>query len=153
MADTFPTTTPGGRPLSFRYQQCYGCGDDNPIGLKLKFTLDAENARLRAAFDPRPEHNGAPGILHGGVVATVLDETMAALGYAMDGVHCVTATLDLKFRKPVPIDGRTLTIESWREHPEERRRQRVHGRLLLPAGEVAVDAVGIFVQVQHLVPE
>lgn len=129
---------------SNRYGGCYGCGADNPISLALDFTL--EGSRLAAAFTPRPEHNGAPGILHGGVAATALDETMAALGYALDDHHCVTATLEIRFRKPIPIDGSALRIESWRDQPESRRRPRVHGRILLPSGEVAAEATGIFVQ-------
>lgn len=88
-------------------------------------------------------------MLHGGVAATCLDETMAVLGYLLDGVHCVTATLELRYRRPVPLDGRPVTVEAWRDRPESRRRQRVHGRLLLPEGLVAVEASGIFVQVQR----
>ncbi|HUQ39766.1 MAG TPA: PaaI family thioesterase [Acidimicrobiales bacterium] len=125
--------------------ECYGCGDDNPIGLGLEFAPDGD--RLRATFMPRPEHRGGPGLLHGGVAATVLDETMAALGFVLDDVHCMTATLELKYRKPVPLDGKPLTCESWRDRREASRRQRVHGRLLLHDGTVAVEAHGIFVQV------
>lgn len=102
-----------------------------------------------ATFHPRPEHRGAPGLLHGGVAATCLDETMAVLGYVLDGVHCVTATLELRFRRPVPLDGQSLTVEAWRDRPEPRRRQRVHGRLLLADGTPAVEASGIFVQVSR----
>ena len=124
---------------------CFGCGDDNPIGLGLQFAVSPPG--LVATFQPRPEHRGGPGLLHGGVAATCLDETMAALGFALDGVHCVTATLDLRYRRPVPLDGRQVRIEAWRDRPEPRRRQRVHGQLLLPSGDVAVSASGIFVQV------
>jgi len=62
-------------------------------------------------------------------------------------VHCVTATLELRYRRPVPVDGRPLRAEAWRDHTRSRRRQRVRGRLLLPDGSVAVEASGIFVQV------
>lgn len=124
---------------------CYGCGDDNPIGLGLVFT--PEPPGVTAEFRPRPEHCGAPGLVHGGVLATALDETMAALGYVLDGAHCVTATLELKYRVPVPLDARPLRIEAWRDTRESRRRQRVHGRLSLPDGVAAVSASGIFVQV------
>jgi acyl-coenzyme A thioesterase PaaI-like protein len=100
-------------------------------------------------FRARPEHCGAPGIIHGGVLATCLDETMAALGFVLDRVHCVTATLELKYRVPVPFDARPLRVEAWREHTDNRRRQRVSGRLLLPDQTVAVEASGIFVQVDR----
>jgi acyl-coenzyme A thioesterase PaaI-like protein len=126
---------------------CYGCGDDNPIGLGLVFT--PEPPGISAEFRPRPEHCGAPDLIHGGVLATALDETMAALGVVLDRVHCVTATLDLRYRVPVPLDARPLRIEAWRAVTDTRRRQRVQGRLLLPDGTVAVEASGIFVQVSR----
>ena len=123
---------------------CYGCGDDNPINLGLTFAREGE--RCIATFRPRPDHRGVPGFLHGGVAATVLDETMASLGWMLDGVHCVTATLELKYRKPVSLDG-ALRIEAWREDPAPKRRHRVLGRILTPAGIVAVEASGIFISV------
>ena len=125
---------------------CYGCGDDNPIGLGLEFSR-VDDVCV-ATFVPRAEHRGVPGFLHGGVAATVLDETMASLGFMLDGIHCVTATLELKYRKPVPLNGSTLRIESWRDASGSgapRRRHSVHGRLLLADGTVAVSATGIFI--------
>ena len=122
-------------------------GDDRAAGLRLQFRK-AEPG-IVATFVPRSQHRGGPGVLHGGLAATALDETMAALGWVLDEVHCVTATLEVRYRQPVPIDGSTLTVEAWRERPESRRRQRVHGRLLLANGTVAVEASGIFVQVQR----
>jgi acyl-coenzyme A thioesterase PaaI-like protein len=125
--------------------ECYGCGDQNPIGLGLQFAREGD--RCVARFVPRPEHRGVPGFLHGGVSATVLDETMASVGYMLDGVHCVTATLDLKYRRPVPLNGDELRIEAWRDDPRPRRRHKVSGRLLLSTGEIAAEAVGIFISV------
>lgn len=125
--------------------ECYGCGEDNPISLGLEFHQEGD--RCVATFQPRREHRGVPGFLHGGVSASVLDETMASLGFMLDGVHCVTATLDLKFRRPVPITGASLRVEAWRDDHAPKRRHRVFGRLLLPEGTVAVEAAGIFISV------
>jgi acyl-coenzyme A thioesterase PaaI-like protein len=116
--------------------------------LDLEWRLDGD--RLVATYRPKPEHRGAPGLLHGGMAATCLDETMAALGWALDRVRCMTATLELKYRRPVPLDGQPLTCVSWRDRPEPRSRQRVHGRLHLADGTVAVEGTGIFVQVPNL---
>lgn len=121
-----------------------GTTGENPLGLGLRFTKEAPG--LVARFDPKPGHRGPPGFLHGGIAATVLDETMASVGWAMDNVPCVTATLELKYRKPVPLDGRPVRIEAWRERAEPRKMQRVQGRLLLEDGTVCVEATGIFVQ-------
>ena len=125
--------------------ECFGCGDDNPISLGLTFSRDGD--RCVAMFRPLTQHRGVPGFLHGGLAATVLDETMASLGFMLDGVHCVTATLDLKYRKPVPLANAELRIESWRDDLSPKRRHRVYGRLLLADGTVAVEASGIFISV------
>ena len=121
-----------------------GTTGENPLGLGLVFRKEAPG--LVATFEPKSHHRGPPGFLHGGIAATVLDETMASVGWAMDNVPCVTATLELKYRKPVPLDGRPIRIEAWRERVEPRKMQRVQGRLLLEDGTVCVEASGIFVQ-------
>ncbi len=118
--------------------------EDNPGHLGLRFSV--ETPGLVARFIPGPMHRGAPGLLHGGLAATALDEVMGGLGWALDGVHTMTATLDLRYRHPVPLDGREVTVESWRPVAASRRRQRVVGRLRLSDGTVAVEASGIFVQ-------
>ena len=121
----------------------------DPLGLGLEFSVEPPG--IVAVFRPRPEQHGPPGYLHGGVAASCLDETMASLGYALDGVHTVTGTLELRYRRPVPLDGRPVRLEAW--HPDSgdgrrRRARRVRGRLLLDDGTVAVEARGLFVQVR-----
>jgi acyl-coenzyme A thioesterase PaaI-like protein len=100
-----------------------------------------------AVFVPGPAHEGRPGFVHGGLAATALDESMAALGWAIDRIHTVTANLTLRYRQPVPVDGRPVRVEAWRDRPEARRVQKVHGHLLLADGTAAVEATGLFVRV------
>ena len=88
---------------------------------------------------------GPPGFLHGGMAAALLDDCMGGLSHALDRIATITATLDLRFRRPVPLDGTTVRIEAWRESPELRRRNRVHGRLLLCDGAPAVLATALMV--------
>jgi acyl-coenzyme A thioesterase PaaI-like protein len=52
-------------------RMCFVCGIENPIGLKLKFYTDDEG-RCIARFQPKPEHQGSPGHLHGGLISTLL---------------------------------------------------------------------------------
>ena len=113
----------------------------------LALEYSKEPPGLVAWFAPRAEHEGPPGHVHGGVVATCLDETMAALGWVLDDeTPCVTGILEVKYRRPVPLDAGRVRIEAWRDRLEPRRRQRVQGRLLLPDGAVAAEASGIFLQ-------
>ncbi|HSQ59356.1 MAG TPA: PaaI family thioesterase, partial [Acidobacteriota bacterium] len=59
---------------------CFCCGPENPIGLKLTFEETSEG-RMRTLWTPRKEHQGFKDIVHGGLVATVLDEVMVRLLY------------------------------------------------------------------------
>jgi acyl-coenzyme A thioesterase PaaI-like protein len=123
-------------------------GDDRSWAWNLGLEWSKEPPGVVSTFTPAPEHRGRAGFLHGGLAATVLDETMAALGIVLDGVQTVTATLTVKYRQPVPLDGSPLRTEAWREAARAGRKiQQVHGRLLLPDGTVAVEASGLFVRV------
>lgn len=80
---------------------CFGCGRDNPIGLKLSFQCDGKTAR--AEFTPTKFYQGWPGVVHGGIITCILDEAMiyAAL---FEGMNCVTAKMQVKLRHPALID-------------------------------------------------
>ena len=90
------------------YSMCFGCGGDNPIGLKLSFQWDGKAAK--AEFTPTEFYQGWAGLVHGGIITCLLDE---AIGYAalFEGLHCVTAEMQVRLRRPVSI-GETLIITS-----------------------------------------
>ena len=94
---------------------------------------------------------GPPGCLHGGMAAALLDDCMGGLSHALDRIATITATLDLRFRRPVPLDGKPVRVEAWRESAELRRRTRVHGRLLLADGSPAVEAMGLMLSTDQAV--
>ena len=80
-------------------RRCFACGPDNELGLRLQFEYGESSARCRIIV---PEHFGGwTGIMHGGIVATLLDEAMAHATIAA-GVRAVTAKLEVRFRKPAP---------------------------------------------------
>ena len=56
-------------------RMCMVCGTENPAGLRGRF-LELEGGELLGVFEPRSVHQGYPGRLHGGIAATVLDETI-----------------------------------------------------------------------------
>lgn len=57
---------------------------------------------VHATYTPRPEHQGYPGVMHGGLVTAMLDELIGRTAIAND-IWCMTAKLEVRFRKPVPI--------------------------------------------------
>ena len=90
---------------------CFACGRDNPDGLRLAFEYP-EPGRCRAEFIPPIKFQGWQGMLHGGIISTVLDEALAhAVGGAErggGGSGAVTAELTVRFVKPVRIGQKVL---------------------------------------------
>ena len=134
--------------LRRRYNDCFGCGLTNPIGLHLDGFV-ATPDELRATFNPRPEYRGFSGVLHGGIVAALLDETLAWTAMLLEGTFVVTANLNVKFRNPAP-EGAKYTVQG---RVSERR-----GRRLLLAGSVhageklIAEANGLFLATEPVVP-
>lgn len=90
-------------------QMCFCCGPKNPIGLKLSF--HEVDGRTHTVWRPRAEHQGFKDIVHGGLVATVLDEVMIRMLYHR-GIPAVTGTLETKLMKPLRA-GRDYRFEAW----------------------------------------
>ncbi len=80
---------------------CFGCGQNNPIGLKLSFDKDGDT--LRAEFTPGKIHQGWPGVVHGGILTCLLDEAMNNAVY-FEGATCLTASIQVRLRQPVKVE-------------------------------------------------
>ena len=124
-------------------RMCFACGLENPIGLKMAFYQD-EEGRVVAKFTTRDEHQGYPGVVHGGIVTALLDEVLGRVAIAAER-WMVTGRLNIRFRRPVPI-GETLTIVgeavSWKKRTLEAR-----GEIRLADGQVGAEASGTFLEI------
>jgi acyl-coenzyme A thioesterase PaaI-like protein len=96
-------------PGGGRGVMCYACGEKNDRGLHMTFR--AEGDRAVCDYTPCDYQQGYPGRMHGGLVATLLDE---AMGWAVYGAKQwgATARLSVRFRKPVGLDQK-LRIDAW----------------------------------------
>ena len=81
---------------------CFVCGGNNPGGLRLRFEIDRQKQTLKTTFVAGPVFQGYDGVVHGGILSTLLDEAMAKLAYEL-GYNAVTASLEIRFKRPAPI--------------------------------------------------
>lgn len=91
-------------------RMCFICGLENPIGLQLKI-YEVEPGVIETTYTAPDHFQSYPGILHGGIVATILDEISGRshMGDPSDARFMFTAKLEVKYRKNVPI-GKPLKI-------------------------------------------
>ena len=92
---------------------CFGCGEDNSFGVKLKLYI--ENEAIVGDFTPQKEHQGYEGVTHGGIISTLLDEAMAWTPKLIGADTCVTAELTIRFIKPIEI-GMPVVVRAWIEN-------------------------------------
>jgi len=125
-------------------KMCFVCGMENEFGLKASF-FELENDQLVATFTPCKFHQGYPGRLHGGIASAILDEAMGrSILIKDDTVWGVTLELNVKFRKPVPLDGIVKIICSLTT--ENSRMFEGEGKIILENGDTAVIAFGKYIK-------
>jgi uncharacterized protein (TIGR00369 family) len=123
--------------------RCFGCGPANAIGLHLEFLLAEDGAVVCLPTIP-DSFEGPPGYLHGGILATLLDETMSKTVRAR-GLRAVTGRMEIDYRRPVrsaaPIrlEGRLLRSEG--------RKHWTEARILDARGHMLAEAKGIFIEI------
>jgi acyl-coenzyme A thioesterase PaaI-like protein len=102
---------------------------------------------VTAEFSVLPAHQGAPGLAHGGLLATALDETLGALGWLLRKI-AVTGRLETDYLRPVPV-GTLLHLSGRCVGVHGRKIYAVgEGRLGAPEGPVAIRAQALFVEVR-----
>ncbi|MDO5596830.1 MULTISPECIES: PaaI family thioesterase [Acidaminococcus] len=121
-----------------RDTMCFGCGRDNPMGLHLHFRTD-ENG-CYTSFVPQPVHQSYDGRMHGGLISTLLDETMGNYPYMYEHKVAYTARLEVRFRQPVRIGERIRVITK----VKRRKGQLLEmtGQVVREDGTVAAEADG-----------
>jgi len=106
------------RPVIFENErnQCFGCGPTNASGLRLCFTETDDGVEVEYSVPPHLQ--GATGIVHGGIQATLLDETLCMTAYAKAGTPVFTGELTVRYLRPVPtatplrVHGRIVESKS-----------------------------------------
>jgi uncharacterized protein (TIGR00369 family) len=125
---------------------CFGCGRDNPAGMRLKFTLDETGTQFVCRFRLGKRYTGPPGYCHGGVIATLLDEAMAKANRLFDAA-APTSRMTVEYLHPVPLN-RPLEVRS--KNISKRGRRLTHSAEIRDEkGTVLARSRGIFVIIGH----
>ena len=138
-----PLAPATGTKVPSHYGHCFGCGELHPTGLHLVARV-GEGATITAEFTVTENHQGAPGLAHGGLLSLAFDEALGKLMWLLRS-PAVTARLETDFIRPVPL-GTTLFITAEITGQVNRKvYSAAVGRLGSPDGEIAVRAAALYV--------
>jgi uncharacterized protein (TIGR00369 family) len=127
-----------------RKNHCFGCGHDNPQGMRLKFSLDETSRQAICHFKLSRKYTGPPGHSHGGIIATILDEAMGKVN-KFRNVLALTRSMEIKYLKPVPL-GQALTVSA-QEQSVEGRRHINTGEIRNASNEVLARGTATFIAI------
>lgn len=125
--------------------RCFGCGQANPVGLHLEFFLAEDGATVSFAEVP-DIYEGPPGYVHGGIIATLLDEAMSKAVRAR-GLIAMTRRLEVDYLRPVP-SGSRIRLEG-RVVRGEGRKHWTEARVLDANGVALAECKGLFIEIKR----
>jgi uncharacterized protein (TIGR00369 family) len=130
------------RSLKPQKNYCFACGQDNPDGMRLKFTLDEARQTFVCRFRLGKRYSGPPGHCHGGIIATILDDAMGKVN-KLRNVVALTREMTVEYLKPVPLH-KPLRVEG-REVSVLGRQHINSAEITNEKGEVLARSKGIFI--------
>jgi uncharacterized protein (TIGR00369 family) len=140
-----PTHSEHLTPMAHAAQnRCFGCGQANPVGLHLEFLLAEDQSVVCLSAIP-DTFEGPVGYVHGGIIATLLDETMSKSVRAR-GVVAMTRHMEVDYLRPVP-SGSQIRLEGHVTH-HEGRKHWVQARILNDEGTELAKSKGLFIEIR-----
>lgn len=140
-----PATNENLTPLAHAAQnRCFGCGRANAIGLQLEFLL-SENGRVVCLAEIADTYEGPPGYVHGGIIATLLDETMSK-AVRSHGLVAMTRHMEVDYQRPVKSKA-AIRMEGRVTHSEGRKHW-TEAKILDEEGTVLAQGKGLFIEVR-----
>jgi len=128
-----PSATSAGQGM------CFGCGKKNPFGLRLKFSRVGSG--VRTEFTPGECYQSWPDIIHGGIIATILDEAMGYATLMSGNFGFLTASIQINLRRPAYVNSKLIVNAE--VVGNQRRKLEVAGSLSLPDGTLVADGKAV----------
>ncbi|MXQ78105.1 PaaI family thioesterase [Rhodococcus rhodochrous] len=148
-----PEDHPGpGAPVPQHWNKCFGCGDDQPSGLAMEFTI-GEGLEVLGRLDVATRYQGGPGFIHGGILMTAFDEVQGMACNAALRTAVVTGHFETDFARPIPL-GSVLEFRARVDGTVRRKvytsaEARIVDGPLADPDVVVASSVGLFVVVGH----
>jgi len=118
-------------------QKCFACGKENPDGLQLEFTYSNDGNSVKTTYVPPDKFQGWAGIVHGGIITTLLDEVMAKAA-VHKGYRVLTGEITTRFKTPART--REPLLCTARIEQAGKKLLYVSGTAYNPNGEIVAQA-------------
>lgn len=136
---------PSGKgPMTVNRNRCFGCGADNRSGLHLHFERVADEKSVECYFQLTRHFEGPPGHVHGGIIATILDETMGHVNWRKQ-VVALTRQMSIEYLRPVPLATKLHAV-GW-PVSEHGRKHRNAAEIRTLDGHVLARSEGLFIAI------
>lgn len=138
------------QPTSLR---CFACGKNNPIGLKLEWFNDYENKQIETTFTLSDDYCSYPGTVHGGIIATILDET-SGRAILLDNDFSrlmVTLKMEVVYKHNTPTNTPLKAVG--RVIRDGGSRAQVEGEIILPDGTVSAKCTSLLFKIPQAVKD
>ena len=133
--------------IEFEDKTCFGCGEDNPTGLQLKLKFDDDTKTAYGEYTAPQRLEGPPNIIHAGIIAALLDETMMTVNKYME-IVALTGEMTIRYLQPAFIND-NLYIRGWYVKKNKRvieNRAEIENEM----GKIVARAKGKYIQVDSL---
>ena len=130
------------KPLPRLDKDCFGCGSENESGLQMTFETNGE--QIRTQLTVPSQFRGWSKLVHGGVISTILDETMSWAAIILTKRFILTKKMTIEFQRPVYVGSSLCGIGSIKERAGERK-AIVRGELFDDQGRLCATSEGEFV--------
>lgn len=138
-----PLSPKTGEQIPSHFRHCFGCGDLHPTGLHVTAHV-GDGVEITAEFIVTENHQGAPGLAHGGLLALAFDEALGKLMWLLRA-PAVTARLETDFILPVPVGTKLFINARITGQVNRKVYSEAEGRIGGPNGPLAVRAASLFV--------
>jgi len=136
-----PQNTAIWQPIDNVDKFCFACGHLNAHGLHMKFESDRES--LRSTLTLQPHFRGWSNLIHGGIISTILDETMSWTVLKLARKLMLTKGMEVQFVRPVRV-GMTVTVSGRIEEWMSKRKVKVIAELTDESGTLCASSTGEF---------